>query len=208
MVFPQCTRLPSAEGCTARLAGAVDALVDELNSHAQHEDRFIHPLLRTKVPALAASLDAAHIELEDRLEHLRKTARNQGMGSGDPDALYRTLASFTASYLEHLAVEEDRALPSLWEHCSDQELFAIMTSFKASRSPSENLTSLIAQLPTLSPSEIAHLVSVGVEPTDLSVLAELLATTLDPVQLGALRAPVLSHVPGGTREVPIGAKRA
>ena len=28
---------------TTRLAGAVSALSDELTSHAEHEDRFIHP---------------------------------------------------------------------------------------------------------------------------------------------------------------------
>ena len=62
-----------------------------------------------------------------------------------------------------------------------------MTSFKASRSPLENLTSLIAQLPNLNPAEIAQLVSVGIDATDLPALAELLATTLQPVQLGALQ---------------------
>ena len=104
-----------------------------------------------------------------------------------PNTLYRALASFTATYLEHLAVEEGEALPTLWEHCSDQELFGIMTSFKASRSPLEILTSLIAQLPNLNPAEIAQLVSVGIDATDLPALAELLATTLQPVQLGALQ---------------------
>ena len=77
----------------------------------------------------------------------------------------------------------------LWEHCSDQELFEIMTSFKAARSSLENLTSLIAQLPTLNPAEIDHLVSVGIDPTDRPALAELLATTLQPAQLGALQQP-------------------
>ncbi|MGA2306208.1 MAG: hypothetical protein ABSH29_18790 [Acidimicrobiales bacterium] len=38
--------------------------------------------------------------------------------------------------------------------------------------------------------EIAHLIAVGIDPTDLSALAELLATTLEPAQLGALQQPV------------------
>jgi hypothetical protein len=65
-----------------------------------------------------------------------------------------------------------------------------MTAFNGSRSPLENLTSLIAQLPSLNPTEIAHLVSVGIDPSDLSSLAELLATSLQPAQLGALQTPI------------------
>jgi hypothetical protein len=40
---------------TARLARAVGALAGELTSHAEHEDRFIHPLLRATAPTLAGS---------------------------------------------------------------------------------------------------------------------------------------------------------
>ena len=136
---------------STRLAGAVSALADELTSHAEHEDRFIHPLLRIKVPELAAALGAAHVELDSHLVTLKQTARTQGAGGEDPNALYRALASFTAIYLEHLAVEEGEALPALWGHCSDDELHGIMTSFKASRSPLENLASLVAQFLSANP---------------------------------------------------------
>ena len=174
---------------TAHLAGAVRALSDELSGHAEHEDRFIHPLLRIRVPKLAAALDAAHVELDGRLDDLKGTATTQAAGGVDPNALYRTLASFTATYLEHLAVEEGEGLPALWGHCNDEELLRIMTSFKASRSPLENLTSLVAQLPSANPAEVAHLVSVGIDPAEFSSLAQLLATTLEPDQLGALQLP-------------------
>jgi len=175
---------------TTRLAGAVRALSDELTSHAEHEDRFIHPLLRIKVPELAAALDATHVELDGHLDDLKETARTQAAGGKDPNALYRALASFTASYLEHLAVEEGEALPAPWGHCGDDELFGIMTSFRASLSPLEYLTSLVAQLPSANPAEAAHLVSVGIDPVQFSSLAQLLATALDPDQLGALEAPL------------------
>jgi hypothetical protein len=133
------------------------------------------------------------VELDGRLADLEETARTQAAGGEDPNALYRALASFTASYLAHLAVEEGEALPALWEYCSDDELLGIMTSFKASRSPLENLTSLVAQLPSANPAEVAHLVSVGIDPSEFSSLAQLLATTLDPDQLGALEIPSPSN---------------
>jgi hypothetical protein len=138
--------------------------------------------------SIAASLDAAHVDLDGRLAHLQQVASAQGRSESDPNALYRALASFTAEYLEHLAVEEGEALPVLWEHCSDQELLGIVTSFRGSRSPLENLTSLLAQLPTLNPLEATKMVSLGVDPTELPAIAELVATILQPAQLRGLQS--------------------
>jgi len=96
---------------TARLAAAVDALAAELVAHGEHEDRFIHPLLRQQAPALAETLDAAHVELDARLERLRQLSSASATSPGDPNVLYRALAAFTATYLDHLALEETEALP-------------------------------------------------------------------------------------------------
>jgi len=170
-----------------QLAAAVDALAGELVAHGEHEDRFIHPLLRKQAPALADALEAAHVTLDARLGHLREVASGFASGYGDPAVLYRALASFTATYLEHLAVEESQALPALWDGCTDEELLSILVSFRGSRSDTENVTSLIAQLATLNPPEIVRMVTAGLGPIPLSDLAEILATLLEPAQLGALR---------------------
>ena len=178
-----------------RLAAAVDALAAELTAHAEHEERFIHPLLRQQAPALAARLDAAHVTLDARLDRLRQVASAAAAPAvpapgapADPNALYRAVAAFTAAYLEHLAVEEGEALPALWDGCTDEELLGILASFRGSRSDAENLASLLAQLATLNPPEIERMISAwpgsGAWPSDVS---ELLATVLDPRQLGALR---------------------
>jgi Hemerythrin HHE cation binding domain len=173
-----------------RLAAAVDALAAELAAHAEHEERFIHPLLRQNVPLLTARLDAAHVSLDTRLDHLRQVAVAATAPAGpaaDPNALYRALAAFTAAYLEHLAVEEGEALPALWDGCTDEELLGILASFRGSRSDAENLTSLLAELATLNPPEIERMISAGLGPVPLSDVSEILATVLDPRQLGALR---------------------
>lgn len=176
---------PADNVTMTRLAAAVDALAAELTAHAEHEDRFIHPLLRQVAPALAASLDAAHVTLDARLDRLREVA--SAATAADPNALYRALAAFTAAYLEHIAIEEGEALPALWGGCSDEELLGILASFRGSRSDAENLTSLLAQLATLSPPEIERMISAGLGPVPVSDVGELLATVLDPRQLGALR---------------------
>jgi hypothetical protein len=179
---------PADTVTTGRLAAAVDALAAELVAHGEHEERFIHPLLRARAPELADALDAAHVELDARLDQLRQVASAYATAPGDPNVLYRALAGFTATYLDHLAVEEGEALPALWGSCTDEELLGILISFKGSRSDTENLTSLIAQLGTLSPPEIRQMLSAGLGPIPACDLAELLATILSPAQLGALHA--------------------
>jgi hypothetical protein len=183
----------------SRLAAATDALAAELTAHADHEDRFIHPLLRQNAPSLAARLDAAHATLDARLGHLRQVASAATAPAGpaaDPNALYRALAAFTAAYLEHLAVEEGEALPALWDGCTDEELSGILASFRGSRSDAENLTSLLAQLATLSPPEIHRMIAAGLGPVPASDVSELLATILDPRQLGALHHAVAALAAG------------
>jgi len=179
---------------TARLAAAVDALVAELVAHGEHEDRFIHPLLRQNAPALAETLDGAHVELDARLERLRQLASAYATSPGDPNVLYRALAAFTAAYLDHVALEEAEALPALWGSCTDEELMGILISFKGSRSDAENLTSLLAQLATLNPPEAAQMISVGIGPVPVSDVAEILSTLLDPSQIGALRRSLAAQM--------------
>jgi Hemerythrin HHE cation binding domain len=178
---------PNDTVTTVRLAAAVDALAAELVAHGEHEDRFIHPVLRQHAPALAETLEAAHVQLDVLLDQLRQVATTYTTSPGDPNVLYRALAAFTATYLDHLALEEGDALQALWEGCTDEELMGILVSFKETRSDAENLTSLLAQLATLNPIEIAQMVSVGLGQVGVSEVAEALATLLDPRQLGALR---------------------
>lgn len=177
---------------TARLAAAVAALAAELVAHGEHEDRFIHPLLRHSAPALAETLEAAHVGLDAHLGQLHEMAKTYAASPGDPNLLYRALAVFTATYLDHLALEEGEALPALWEGCTDEELRGILISFQGSRSEAENLTSLLAQLATLNPKEITQMVSVGLGHIGVTEVAEVLATLLDTRQLGALRGSLVT----------------
>lgn len=178
---------PADPVAAGHLASAVRCLAAELIAHGKHEERFIHPLLRVQAPRLADALDADHSELETQLDHLRSVAATHAATPEDPNLLYRALATFTATYLDHLGIEEDDALPALWEGCNDEDLAGILVAFKDSRSQLENLTSLLAQLPTLNPIEMTRMTAVGLPGADAEI-AELLASLLDPRQLGALRA--------------------
>jgi Hemerythrin HHE cation binding domain len=188
---------PEDATATIRIAAAVDALAAELVAHAEHEDRFIHPVLRQKAPALVETLDAAHVELDARLAQLRDVARTYAAFPGDPNVLYRALAAFTAIYLDHLALEEGEALTALWQGCTDEELKGILVSFKASRSDAENLTSLLAELPTLNPIEITRMASLGLGRIGFCEAAEILGTLLSPGQLGAPHLSLAARSAGG-----------
>jgi hypothetical protein len=178
---------PADPIAVVQLAAAVGALADELVAHAGHEEIFIHPLLREKAPAVAARLDADHVELDASLDHLRRMATPDASTPKALNDLYRALAGFTARYLDHLALEEGEALPALWAGCTDAELTGILTAFKESRSVAENLASVLAQLATLNPSEIAGMVTFGLGPVSVSELGDVLATVLSPRRLGGLR---------------------
>lgn len=178
---------PADPAGRAALAAAVEAVVDELLAHAEHEDRYIHPLLRERAPATARRLDEEHVALDARLEQLRDVAASYADSPVEPNVLYRAVAAFTAAYLGHLAVEEGEALPALWGSCSDDELAGILVSFRGSRSDTENLVSVLAQLGTLNPPELVQMVSVVLGSVPLADLGEILATLLTAGQLGALR---------------------
>jgi hypothetical protein len=184
---------PSDREGSVALAAAVGAVVDELVAHADHEETFIHPVLWRVAPAVAGQLEGEHTALNVALDDVRDAAQRCEVGLDTPTVLYRALASFTARYLDHLAVEESTALPALWNGCTDDELAAALASFRESRTDIENLTSVLAQLPTLTPTEATRMLHVGIGNATHAEIAPALATLLDPRTLGLTTAPLTTH---------------
>jgi hypothetical protein len=143
-------------GALARLADRCLAMTQELREHADHEDTFIHPLLRDRAPAAAEALDAEHVRLDAALAALDERARELPKAPVDslPEAqhgLYLILNELISAYLAHLHAEETVAMPALWDHCTDKELGTVFGAFRASRTPEESLTDLHRMLPALPP---------------------------------------------------------
>ena len=61
---------------TAVAAVSADAtrLVTHIRDHGEHEERFIHPLLREAAPAIADRLDIEHEALDEMLLSLQRAA--------------------------------------------------------------------------------------------------------------------------------------
>ena len=177
------------------LVARLRSALAELHRHAENEERFIHPLLRARAPNVAAMLEQEHHDLEpvlrelhDKLDAVRSAPGNTfevGM------ELYRAWCRMVSAYLGHIDAEERAGMSALWDTCTDEEIFAVVRTFVASRTATEQVHDLASQVPALSPQERAMLVAnvmKGGAPAE-PVWASL-AAVLPSQDLARLRADV------------------
>jgi len=111
-------------------------------SHAEHEDREIHPLLHRLAPELAADLEAGHERFDGVDRELENyLARMEGAPAVERVSLGRrtheVLGGLVAEHLKHMALEESRANRILWAHLSDAELLAVRARILSALGPEE-----------------------------------------------------------------------
>ncbi|WP_328430180.1 hemerythrin domain-containing protein [Streptomyces sp. NBC_00443] len=181
-------------GAAAEQAHRCLAMTQELREHADHEDTYIHQLLRERAPEAADALEAEHIRLDSAFAALDDRARALPGISADalPEAqhaLYLALGEVISAYLAHLHLEETVAMPALWQFAGEKELAAVMTAFHASRPPEEALTDLHRMLPALPPAPREAIVREVVEnapwPADQTLAT--VSANLSPEQRNRLR---------------------
>lgn len=144
----------------SRLAAVMRDLVHTLREHATNEETFLHPVFADALPALAQSFDREHdehdralVEVERAFEAACGERASSQDASQDPGHLaYRALARFGAFYLGHLEREEE-AQPAIWAQIEEPRLAAAMRSFRASRTPEQNLAGWKMILPALNRAE-------------------------------------------------------
>lgn len=141
------------------LRGEIAALLAIARSHVEHEERFIHPVLRERAPGssdLVAGEHGQHLEAIAALEARLPTL------AGRPEAvaaLYREFGAFVAENLEHMQHEETAHNAALWASCSDAELLAIEQRIVASLTPAEHAFTARWMLPHMNPAERAGLLA-------------------------------------------------
>ncbi|MFJ7077925.1 hemerythrin domain-containing protein [Streptomyces sp. NPDC098781] len=153
----------SRNGAAAEQADRCLAMTRELREHADHEDTYIHQLLRERSPQAADALEAEHVRLDAAFAALDDRARDLPGTPADalPEAqhaLYLALGEVISAYLAHLHLEETVAMPALWQYADEKELSALLAAFRASRTPEETLTDLHRMLPALPPTPRAAIV--------------------------------------------------
>lgn len=169
---------------THAFAEALARVVGRLRTHSEHEDRFLHPILRRHAPDVERRLALEHADHEHDLEALFVLWDECHAEATAAAALnfYRELSRFAARLLRHLD-EEEQAMEVLWDRASEQELARVMADFRKSRTPDEILADLELTLPALSHGErVATLRSLAANaPEQFTRVRELVERVLDPV---------------------------
>jgi hemerythrin-like domain-containing protein len=123
----------------AALAQA-QSLFDLLQSHYDHEDRFIHPALVHAQPGATLRIEAEHREHLASLDAMRELVEvvRTSRGATRTDALvrlYHALARYMAADLEHMAFEDSEFNAILWRNYSDADILAIDREIVATVEP-------------------------------------------------------------------------
>lgn len=151
------------DAAVGALATRLRETIAELRQHATTEERFIHPLLRARAPETAMALESEHHGVESAFEEveegLRRFERLEPDRAGIGAELYRAWCRMVSAYLVHLDAEECVGMQALWDTCTDDEIFAVIRAFIASRTAADQMHDLRSQVPALSPHERAMLVT-------------------------------------------------
>lgn len=146
----------------------LNAFKDHMHLHASLEERFIHPLLSSRVPGGARKLEDDHREMRQQLDDLINQfdgIRTKFVGFEKRDELalefYRAWNRFISFYFAHIDYEEERAQPALWELCTNEELATTFKTILTSQAPQELRYNFEMMLPALSLKEAADIINKG-----------------------------------------------
>lgn len=155
-------------------------ILDLLSSHADVEDRFVHPLLASVAPAVLERLERSH----DEQEYLHRQLPDLLEAPGG-HAFVLILTRYTAEQLVHMADEEDLAMPALQAAYDDARLGQVQAAILGSIPPPKMGRYLRWMLPALDPEERAHLLlgmRASAPPAAFAATMALCREVLDPQQ--------------------------
>lgn len=134
-------------------------------THARHEDAFITPLLRICAPDIAADCEADHraqgLRLRDLRSALALAAEGGESAPARGHAFLLGLSRFHGEMLVHMADEEERLMPALWEAFDDEALQRVHRALLEGLRPAERLAAMRFMLPALSAAERAELLAAA-----------------------------------------------
>jgi hypothetical protein len=127
------------------------SMLAHLRKHSLSEATFIHPLFHELGNQIAV-IDEEHDDLEKGMLKIEQILNKKKW-----EDLYPELNRFIGSYLIHQDEEEQLQSDILWKHFDNDRLAAVMTAFKKSLSPAENMENLKFMIPSLSVSELTQM---------------------------------------------------
>ena len=125
-----------------------------LESHAEHEDGAIQPLVETHLPQVAEQVEMDHLAFQRRGESLVALAADAVEAPGTErrrllHLLYLDLGSFTSSYLAHQDLEERVLMPALERAIGVDAVVGLHRQILAAIPPDEMARSLALMLPAM-----------------------------------------------------------
>lgn len=145
--------LDFAQGCQR-----VAQLLDVLQAHLEHENRFVHPAIEARAQGGSLAVADEHEGHERAILRLvRAVADLMACARADraprAQALYHELALFVAHNFEHMHLEETAHNAALWQHYTDEELMAVHGALVSSIPPGEMMLVMRWMVPFMAPAE-------------------------------------------------------
>ena len=171
-------------------------LVRTLISHAEHEDTFVQPAIEVHAPELSEIISHDHTALEAQMASLEVLSDRTVDAAPNrrrfmAHQLYLGLASFTAEYLQHQAVEELEVSPALSRAMGVDELIGINQAIVASLTPEEMTIGFSFMLPAMNIEDRTELLGgmkAGAPPEVFAGVWRLVQSVLEPADFAALAA--------------------
>jgi hypothetical protein len=145
---------PSCRADRAAVAGHVFSVGQVLESHADHEDVHLEPLLLEHAPSLAEQITCDHHVLEARFDFVKELAQ-ASVDAVTADQrrlmhlLYLELSGFTSAYLAHQLVEERVVMPAIEQAVGPEGALGVHIAIVSSIPPEEMARSLAFMLPAM-----------------------------------------------------------
>jgi len=187
---------------------SLDAFHGELKSmvagirlhHHNMEEKYIHPLLSTRVPGGTERLDKQHRHVDHLLDNL--LLHFNGIRSQAADfekrrdlglEFYLAFNRFISFFFIHIDQEEEQVQPTLWNLCTTEELETAWRAILTNQTPAEAMENLEMILSSASLDELANLLGfakTSLAPEQFKIGLDFAQSILDPHDWSALRPRV------------------
>jgi hypothetical protein len=128
------------DGVAGEAIRGLERTIMLLEAHAMHEEKHVHPQIKSKAPDVVASLEKDHQNDNKVYTELRRLSQEAGNATGDRKAvlggaIYEKYNAFVGEYLGHMVLEEGDMQQVLWDNFTDDELGAIEGALMADVPP-------------------------------------------------------------------------
>ena len=152
-----------------------------LAAHTQLEEELFFPALEERAPGSSASTEAPHREIEEHLAQL--VAWAEGIDAPAPSIVQERLVRFQRELQGHLVEERRVVMPAMMENFSAEELWALdgrIMEFCSPEFMQEMMPWWFIHMSLGGRVAVAGNLVIGVDPDFVPVLAQWIASGLDP----------------------------